>query len=121
MPPAPSTGHPFQECYTGQTYMPVRHRSGALTMSPLEQLFALEVEFHRRLRTEAPGTGDAATIHTSYALQAGYERLLQRIGRVTGQDIEAVREQSSLAGDARDVLKARDSVIRILGIRPIET
>jgi hypothetical protein len=42
-------------------------------MSPLEQLFALEVEFHRRLRTEAPGTDDAATIHTSFALQSAYE------------------------------------------------
>ena len=50
-------------------------------MSPLEQLFALEVEFHRRLRTEAPGTGDAAATHTSYALQSGYEQLLQRVGQ----------------------------------------
>lgn len=90
-------------------------------MSPLEQLFALEVEFHRRLRTEAPGTGDAAAIHTSYALQSGYEQLLKRVGCVTGADIEALRERMSLAGDARDVLKARDSMIKILGIRPIET
>ena len=90
-------------------------------MSPLEQLFALEVEFHRRLRTEAPGTGDAAAIHTSYALQSGYEQLLQRVGRVTGPDIESLRERLSLVGDARDVLSARDSVIKVLGIRPIET
>ena len=40
-------------------------------MSALEHLFALEVEFHRRLRTLAPGTGDAKAIHTNYALQAG--------------------------------------------------
>jgi len=90
-------------------------------MSPLDQLFALEVEIHRRLRTEAPGSGDAAAIHTSFALQAGYERLLQRVGVVTAEDIEAVRERSSLAGDARDVLSARDSVMGILGIRPIHT
>jgi len=90
-------------------------------MSPLEQLFALEIEFHRRLRTEAPGTGDAATIHTSYALQSGYEQLLKRVGRVTGPDIEAVRERLCLAGDARDVLSARDSVMKMLGIGLMET
>jgi hypothetical protein len=90
-------------------------------MSPLEQLFALEVEFHRRLRMEAPGTGDAAAIHTSYALQSGYEQLLQRVGRVTGPDIESLRERLSLAGDARDVLNARDSVMKLVGIRPMET
>ncbi|MGA2702406.1 MAG: hypothetical protein ABSH35_15095 [Isosphaeraceae bacterium] len=90
-------------------------------MAPLDQLFALEVEFHRRLRTEAPGTGDAAAIHTSYALQSGYEQLLKRVGRVTGPDIEALRERLSLAGDARDVLNARDSAMKILGIRPLAT
>ena len=88
-------------------------------MSPLEQLFALEVEFHRRLRTEAPGTSDAASIHTSYALQSGYEQLLKHVGCVSESDIEAVRERLSLAGDARDVLRARDSVMGILGIRPL--
>lgn len=90
-------------------------------MSPLEQLFDLEIQFHRRLRTEAPGTGDAAATHTSYALQSGYEQLLQRVGRVTRPDIETLRERFSLAGDARDVLKARDSVMEILGIRPLAT
>jgi len=90
-------------------------------MSPLEQLFALEVEFHRRLRTEAPGTGDAAAIHTSYALQSGYEQLLKRVGHVTFQDVESVRERLSLGGDARDVLSARDSVIGILGLGLMNT
>jgi hypothetical protein len=49
-------------------------------MSPLERLFALEIEFHRRLRQEAPGTADPAALHTSYALQAGYEPLLRGLG-----------------------------------------
>ena len=40
-------------------------------MSSLEQLFALEVEFHRKLRTNAPSTGDAAGIHTSYGCNQG--------------------------------------------------
>ena len=90
-------------------------------MSPLEQLFTLEVEFHRKLRTEAPGTGDVSAIHTSYTLQSDYEQLLKRVGSVTESDVEALRERMSLAGDARDVLKARDSMTKILGIRPIET
>ncbi len=90
-------------------------------MSPLEQLFALEVEFHRRLRTEAPGAGDAAAIHTSYALQSGYEQILKRVDSVTEPEVAAVRERLLMAGDARDALKARDSVRGILGIRPIET
>jgi hypothetical protein len=87
-------------------------------MAPLEQLFALEVEFHRRLRCEAPGTGDVSSLHTSYALQVGYEPLLQRIGRVTIQEIERLSQRHALAGDARDVLAARDSLIRLLGQWP---
>ncbi len=43
-------------------------------MSPLERLFRLEIEFHRRLRTEAAGSGDASSLHTSYALQMGMSR-----------------------------------------------
>jgi hypothetical protein len=89
-------------------------------MSPLEQLFALEIEFHRKLRCEAPGTADASSLHTSYALQAGYERLLKRVGRVSDQDIERLSERYTLAGDARDVLGARDSLTRLLGLWPYE-
>jgi hypothetical protein len=36
-------------------------------MTPLEKRFRLELEFHRRLRTQAPGTADASSLHTSYA------------------------------------------------------
>jgi hypothetical protein len=89
-------------------------------MTPLEQLFALEVEFHRRLRTEAPGARDTAALHTSYALQSGYEPLLRRIGRVTPGEIESLRERYALAGDPRDVLAARDSVKQLLGISSLE-
>ena len=49
-------------------------------MPPLERLFRLEVEFHRRLRSEANEPPDAGGVHTSYALQAGYEPLLRSIG-----------------------------------------
>jgi hypothetical protein len=90
-------------------------------MAPLEQLFALEIEYHRKLRCDAPGTHPTAALHTSYALQCGYEQLLKRIGRVTAQDIERMSERHALAGDARDVLAARDSLIRLLGLWPYES
>ena len=56
-------------------------------MSPLEKLFRLELEFHRRLRTQASGTAEASSLHTSYALQTGYEQLLPAIGTVTARQI----------------------------------
>ena len=55
----------------------------ALAVIALEQLFSLEVEFHRRLRTEAPERSDTASLHTSYSLMT--ERLI-------------------FVGDTRDVL-----------------
>jgi hypothetical protein len=89
-------------------------------MTPLEQLFVLEIDFQCKLRTNAPGTTDPTALHTSYALQSGYEPLLRRIGRVTAQDIERLAERFMLAGDSRDVLAARDSLTRLLGLRPFE-
>jgi hypothetical protein len=89
-------------------------------MSPLERLFTLEVEFHRKLRCEAPGTPDPSALHTSYALQSGYEPLLRGIGPVTAEDILRLADRFTLAGDARDVLAARDSLTRLLGLRTHE-
>ena len=85
-------------------------------MRPLEQLFALEVEFFRRLRTDAPGTIDASSLHTSYALRYGYESLIGEIGMVKARDIAVLSERFALAGDPRDVLNARDSIIKILRV-----
>jgi hypothetical protein len=58
-------------------------------MTPLETLFRLEIEFHRRLHTVAPGLIDAGSLHTStpapgkncpgsalrWAILAGYAKL----------------------------------------------
>jgi hypothetical protein len=85
-------------------------------VSPLEKLFRLEIEFHRRLRTAAPGTADARSLHTSFALQTGYEQLIRSTESVTAGEIEALRERFIRAGDARDLLAARDSLKEILGI-----
>ena len=85
-------------------------------MPPLEKLFRLEIEFHRRLRTQVPGTADTRALHTSYALQSGYEPLMRAVGTVTAQDVERLHARLTLAGDARDVLAARDSLEELLGV-----
>ena len=90
-------------------------------MSPLEHLFRLEIDFHRRLRTQAPGTADVGSLHTSYALQFGYDQLIRSLGPVTARDVEMLRERLAMAGDTRDVLKARDSVGQLLGIRNLSS
>ena len=78
------------------------------------------MEFHRCLRTQAPGTGDANSVHASYALQAGYEQLIRSIGPIAAQDVETLRERLTLAGDARDVLAARDSLKQLLGLHLVD-
>lgn len=88
-------------------------------MAALEQLFLREVEFHRRLRVEAEGTQDTASLHTSYALQGGYEPLLREVGPVTAEDIEQLAHRLALAGDLRDVLRARDSLMGLLRVRSV--
>jgi hypothetical protein len=89
-------------------------------MAPLEQLFRLEVEFHRRLRADACGTVDSGSLHTSYAMQNGYEQLIRGVGAVTAQDVVSLAARQAFAGDTRDVLRARDSVMGLFGIRPVE-
>ncbi len=84
-------------------------------MPPLERLFRLEIEFHRRLRTQAPGAEDIRALHTSYALQSGYEPLIRTVGTVTAQDLDRLQARLVLAGDARDILAARDSLKQLLG------
>jgi hypothetical protein len=51
---------------------------------------------------------------------SGYEPLLRSIVRVTTRDIERLAERLTLAGDVRDVLNARDSLARLLGLRQFE-
>ena len=88
-------------------------------MSPLEKLFRLELEFHRRLRTAAPGLIDAGSLHTSYALQTGYEQLIQAVGPVTAPQIDQLHERFRSAGDTRDLLAAGASVKQLLGIQQL--
>jgi hypothetical protein len=85
-------------------------------MAPLEVLFALELEFHCRLRQVAAGAEDGTAVHTSFALQSGYEPLLRAVGRVTIGDVERLAVRYTLASDVRDVLRARDSLTALLGL-----
>jgi hypothetical protein len=66
----------------GHTRSP-RFRPGGIAVASLDRLFALEIEFHRSVRQQALGTA----LHTSYALQWGYEELLRGIGHVTELEI----------------------------------
>jgi hypothetical protein len=84
-------------------------------MSPLEKLFRLEINFHQQLRSLAPGEPDTSGVHTSYALQNGYEPLLRQLGRVTNQDVEILRHRLTPTADARDVRAARESLKQVLG------
>jgi hypothetical protein len=85
-------------------------------MPPLERLFRLEIEFHRRLRTQAPDTVDTRALHTSYALQSGYEPLIRSVGTVAAQDLDRLQGRLALGGDGRDILAARDSLKQLLGL-----
>jgi hypothetical protein len=85
-------------------------------MAPLEQLFALELEFHSRMRQVASSAEDGAAVHTSFALQSGYEPLLRAVGRVTIGDVERLAVRYTLTGDVRDVRRARDSLTALLGL-----
>jgi hypothetical protein len=89
-------------------------------VTPLEKLFALEIEYHRLLRAASVDSADTAAVHTSYALQSGYEPLMRSVGYVTNGDIERLMTRFALACDARDVLNARDSLTNLFGVRPID-
>jgi hypothetical protein len=91
-------------------------------MDALERLFRLEIEFHRQRRNAGalPQVGDAAAVHTSYAIRHGYEGLLDASRAATGQDIEALKMRLAFAGDPRDVLAARDSLKALFGISLLE-
>jgi hypothetical protein len=86
-------------------------------MVPLERLFALEVEFQRRARLAG---GDPGGLHTSYALQHQYEPILREAGRVTASEIKAGAIRMAMAGDQRDVLRARDALMRRFDIGATE-
>ena len=76
-------------------------------MSSLEKLFRLEIDFHRRLRTQVTGAVDAGALHTSYALQCGYDPLIRATGNVSVRDVDLLATRLAPAVDARDLQAAQ--------------
>ena len=91
-------------------------------MSILERLYSLEIEFHRLFRAEAISAVEAASVHTSYALQNNYEPLLRMIGTVDPSDLAEAAERMMGMSDPRDVQDAFHSLRQLIkvarGIEP---
>ena len=88
-------------------------------MTPLEKFYRLEVEFHRRVRALPPGIIETGSLHTSYAVQTGYEALLNAVGPVTALDVERLHDRLTLTADPRDARAARSSLEQLLGISAV--
>jgi hypothetical protein len=89
-------------------------------MTPLERLFSLEVDFHRLLRNAASSSHDRSSLHTSFALQNGYEQLLYAARGATATHVDALTLGYHSRGDSRDVIAARDSLNQLLGLSIME-
>jgi hypothetical protein len=86
-------------------------------MPPLDRLFLLELEYHRLLRN-APDTPEAVAPHISYAMANGYKSLLRSLGPVSVEAVDRVYNRLLGYGDARDVIRARDSIKTLLRLWP---
>ena len=75
-------------------------------MSDLDRLYSLEIEFHRLFRAEGINALEAASVHTSFALQNHYEPLLRMIGVVAPSELAGAAERMMGMGDPRDVQAA---------------
>lgn len=62
-------------------------------MSVLERLYSLEIEFYRLFRAETINAMEAAAVHTSYALQHGYEPLLYSVGTVDSSSLTDAKDR----------------------------
>ena len=62
------------------------------------------------------GAAEVAGLHTSYALQSGYDSLLRSIGTVTVPELQTLSHRFLLVSDLRDVVSARQSLTWMLGL-----
>ena len=83
-------------------------------MSVLEQLYRLEIEFHRMYRLVASHPSEASSAHTSYALQHGYEPLLRSVGRVVPAALSESGGRMAAACDPRDAIAAYHSLRQLM-------
>jgi hypothetical protein len=85
-------------------------------VSPLEKLFRLELEFHRRLRTQAPGTSPVADKEVRYCMARAFQQwsLEQRPdpGALDGYEIDVDYKQILI-----DTEKAKTAWERIIAMR----
>ncbi len=87
-------------------------------MSPLEKLFRLEIEYHRRVRALASVITDDGSLHTSFALQTGYESLLASLGRSPPATWKLCAAACCWPPTPRDLLATRDLNQAAPGNRP---
>ena len=85
-------------------------------MSVLDRLYRLEIEFHRLFRADGINALEAASVHTSYAIQNQYEPLLRMIGVVARSDLAGATERMMGMGDPRDVQAAYHSLHQFLRV-----
>ena len=83
-------------------------------MSVLDHLYSLEIEFHRRFREEAINAVEAWSIHTSYALQHGYERCCGTVGTVDSAELAKAKDRMMGMSDPRDVQSAFQSLRQLV-------
>ena len=70
--------------------------------------------FRSRFRLEAINAVEAASIHTSYALQNGYEPLLRTVGTVDPVTLSQAKDRMVAVGDPRDVQAAFNSLRHLI-------
>ena len=85
-------------------------------MSALDRLYSLEIEFHRLFRAQAISALEAASVHTSYALQNNYEPLLRMIGVIDPSDLARATERMMGMSDPHDVQAASYSLRQLVQI-----
>ena len=83
-------------------------------MKALQRLFVLEIQFQRRLR-EAQ-VCDPNVHRSVWESTMGYACLANELVGLDIQQLDRFMGRMLLAGDPRDVLKARDAVAGFLGL-----
>ena len=86
----------------------------------LNSLYLCEIEFHRLARSSGIGAHDRDQQHVQFAIRRGYEPLLSAVEGVSAAAARGYADRLLASADTRDVLAARDSVLRLLGLSAIE-
>jgi hypothetical protein len=85
----------------------------------VQALLGHEIEYNRLARVAGLGSHERQRQHADFALRRNYEPLMAAAVGVDAAAVRRIAEQLLSAGDPRDVLAARDSLLRLLGLSPI--